>query len=93
VLNVGRINEMKGQLLDPKIDPDDLDLYPKNQIVQPLFEEDTKFDVLASIWSSSSAFFNQDQVFWRGALGRNLSYVKGNSQDISMAVELDLHPL
>lgn len=71
----------------PSIDPADLRYYARNQIMQPLFTERTKFDVIISIWSSSTG---EDQVLWEGVLQRNVDYRNGISQQQNVTVELDL---
>lgn len=77
--------------------------YDKSQIVQPFFINNTRFDVLASIWSpglkgNESELSNKNQtesevkdhVFWTGVLQKNVSFVDGNVKNFTVPVNLDL---
>lgn len=72
----------------------------KNKIVQPLFINETRFDVLATIWSpspnvngsshgSGKGRVGEDQIFWKGALAENISFHGESTQNFSLPLDLN----
>jgi len=82
------------------IPPEDISSMDKNKIVQPLFINETRFDVLAAIWSpaptngSEASDWDEegkkDHVYWKGILQENITFTDGNEKNVSLPMDLDL---
>lgn len=80
---------------DAGIPNEDVDRMDKNEIVQPLFINETRFDVLASIWSpyptnGSQTSQEGDHVYWKGVLQENVTFSDGYAKNVSLTLDLDL---
>lgn len=70
----------------------------KNKIVQPLFINETHFDVLMTVWSPSPNVngsshgrgkdrIGKDQVFWEGAVAKNISFHDESTRNFSLPLK------